>query len=429
MDRAQNRLPTCFRTRALLRPLALKDLPRPTEWTRAVWTGRGTPVTIQESQYHSATGDAEFMKTAIIHYWLVGMRGGEKVLEAICRLFPDADIFTHVYAPEKISPVINRHRVRTTFIGKLPFASRCYQHYLPLMPSALEQLDLRGYDLVISSESGPAKGVLTSAETPHICYCHSPMRYIWDMYQDYLENRGLVTRTAMRVLSPSLRRWDALSSLRVDYFAANSRTVAKRIHKHYRRDATVIHPPVDVDFFAPPDGVFTPPAPDAPYLYFGELVGYKRADLAVKACTASKRPLAVVGDGQEYATLKGTAGPTVRFLGRLEADELRQQILASRALIFPGEEDFGMVPVEVQAAGRPVIAFRKGGAMETVAEGKTGLFFAEQSVDSLLGALDDFESRMDDFDPQAINAHAQRFSPRHFTTAFSRLVAEARGTA
>lgn len=365
------------------------------------------------------------MNVAIIHYWLVGMRGGEKVLEALCRLFPDADIFTHVYVPENISPQITGHTVRTTFINKLPFARRCYQRYLPLMPMALEQIDLRGYDLVISSESGPAKGVLTCAGTPHICYCHTPMRYLWDMYQDYLEGVGCATRLAMRLFSTKLRQWDALSALRVDYFAANSHTVAARIKKHYRREAVVIHPPVDVDFFAPKDGAFTATKKDAPYLYLGELVGYKRADLAVAACTKSKRPLLVVGDGPERASLKAKAGPTVQFLGRQEAAQLRRLIGESRGLIFPGEEDFGIVPVEVQAAGRPVVAFRKGGALETIKDGETGLFFAEQTVDCLLETLDAYESRLADFDPATVNAHAKRFAPQHFDAAFRDLVTQA----
>ena len=365
------------------------------------------------------------MKVAIVHYWLTGMRGGEKVLEALCRLYPDADIYTHVYTPGNISPAITRHAVRTTFINKLPFAKQQYQRYLPLMPLALEQLDLRGYDLVISSESGPAKGVLTSSGTPHVCYCHSPMRYLWDMYQDYLEGMGPMTRLAMRFFATRLRQWDALSSLRVDHFAANSATVAARIRKHYRRDSMVIHPPVDVDFFAPRDGVFTPPGKDAPYLFLGELVGYKRADLAIAACTRSKRPLLVVGDGPERAKLQAKAGPTVNFLGRCDAAALRELVAGCKGLLFPGEEDFGLVPVEVQAAGRPVLAYRKGGALETVREGETGLFFAEQTEECLLHGMDSFEARLTDFDPVAINAHARHFSPEHFSAAFMKFVAQA----
>ena len=362
------------------------------------------------------------MRTAIIHFWLVGMRGGEKVLEAMCRLFPQADIYTHVYDPASVSPIIGRHAVRTTFINKLPFAKRWYQHYLPLMPFALEQLDLRGYDLVISSESGPAKGVLTGGGTPHICYCHTPMRYLWDMYQDYLAERGPLTRTAMRFLTPGLRRWDVLSSMRVDHFAANSRTVAARIRKHYRRDATVIHPPVDVAAFTPENGRFAPPATDAPYLCLGQLVGYKRADLAVRACAATKRRLVVIGDGPMRKKLEAAAGPTVQFLGWLDSPALKSHILGCKALLFPGEEDFGIVPVEVQAAGRPVIAYRGGGALETVKEEVSGIFFDEQTEASLIEALDAFERRAGDFDPAAINTHAKSFAPEFFDAAFMDLV-------
>lgn len=362
------------------------------------------------------------MKTALIHYWLVGMRGGEKVLEALCRLFPEADIFTHVYCPEAVSETIRKHPVKTTFINKLPGARKHYQHYLPLMPMALEQLDLRGYDLVISSESGPAKGVLTSAETRHICYCHTPMRYVWDMYHDYIKEQGVLTRAAMRYLTPRLRQWDVLSANRVDHFVANSATVAARIHKHYRRDATVIYPPVDVAAFTPEDGVFTRPGKNAPYLCLGQLVGYKRADLAVKACTNTKRPLVVIGDGPLRKKLEANAGPTVQFLGWRGTHDLKQHIHACKALLFPGEEDFGIVPVEVQAAGRPVIAYRKGGALETVREGVSGLFFAEQTVASLTEALDMFEQRADAFDPVVINEHAQTFAPECFAAAFMNLV-------
>ena len=350
------------------------------------------------------------------------MRGGEKVLEALCRLFPQATLFTHVYNPGAVSSTIRRHTVRTTFIDHLPFARTQYQKYLPLMPIALEQLDLRGFDLVISSESGPAKGVLTGANTRHICYCHSPMRYLWDMYQDYLESAGTISRLGMRLLGPSLRQWDAVSSMRVDHYVANSQNVAARIRKHYRRDAEVIHPPVDIARFSPADGVFSRPKPDAPYLCLGHMVGYKRVDLAVTACTATNRPLVVVGDGELQKELKRKAGPSVQFVGWLGDNAVKQQITDCKALLFPGEEDFGIVPVEVQAAGRPVIAYRKGGALETVKENLTGLLFDEQSEASLIDAMNRFEQNEKNFDPHAINAHVQSFAPENFDTAFMNTV-------
>lgn len=297
------------------------------------------------------------MRVALIHYWLVTMRGGEKVLEALCELFPQADIFTHVYVPEAVSPTIRSHTVHTSFIQKLPFAERHYQKYLPLMPLALEQLDLRGYDLVISTESGPAKGVLVDSSVPHICYCFTPMRYLWDHYQQYLEECGAVTRFFWRPLAHYLRMWDTLSASRVDHFIADSQYVARRIARHYRREAVVIPPPVDVQAYAPAGH---PHPPGDAYLFLGQLVGYKRADIAVEACSRTGRQLIVAGDGPQLEALRAMAGPGVRFVGRLEQDALRPLLQQCRALIFPADEDFGIVPVEAMAAGRPVIAYGRG---------------------------------------------------------------------
>ena len=365
------------------------------------------------------------MRVALIHYWLVNMRGGEKVLESLCRLFPEADIYTHVCDPAILSPTLRRHTIKTTFIQKLPCSLRAYQKYLPLMPLALEQIDLRGYDLVISSESGPAKGVLTHTDTPHICYCHSPMRYLWDFYQDYLEEAGAFTRLLMRPIFHRLRMWDVLSANRVDHFAANSHTVARRIARHYRREAEVIHPPVDVDQFAPRGDAY--PAPGDYYLCLGQLTGYKRVDIAVQAFTRMHKKLVVIGQGPEEARLKAMAGPSVTFLGRLDGPAMIQHLQQCKALIFPGEEDFGMVPVEAMAAGRPVIAYAKGGAMETVVDGKTGLFFAAQTPDSLQEAVGRFEAAPESFDPATLTAHARQFSEDVFATSFMALVHKAMG--
>lgn len=356
------------------------------------------------------------MRVALVHYWLVSMRGGEKVLEALLGLFPEADIFTHVYIPEKVSPIIRQRRVTTSFIHKLPLAASQYQKYLPLMPLALEQLDLRGYDVVISSESGPAKGVLTGPDTLHLCYCHTPMRYLWDFYQDYLQESGPLLRPFFRLLSGRLRAWDALSSMRVDHFAANSHNVARRIAKHYRRRAEVIHPPVDARAFAPEGGRY--PEPDDYYLYAGQLTAYKRVDLAVQACARLGRRLMIIGDGPEYKKLARLAGPTVFFLGRQETPVLARHLQRCRALLFPGEEDFGLVPVEAMAAGRPVIAYGRGGVLETVRHGETGLFFSSQDVASLCRAMEELESGRHHFDPAALAKEAERFSPRAFAGAF-----------
>ena len=356
------------------------------------------------------------MKVAIVHYWLIGMRGGEKVIEALCALFPTADVFTHVYSPDAISPAIKAHRIQTSFIARLPRAQQNYKAYLPLMPLALEQLDLRGYDLIISSESGPSKGIVPPAGALHLCCCHSPMRYIWNMFHDYRERSGMVTRLLMPPISHYLRNWDAVSATRVHHFAANSKTVARRLKTYYRRDSTIIYPPVNVDDFAP---LLSNQVEDF-YLMVGELVPYKRPDLAVEAFNRSGRKLVIIGGGEMLKRLRAVAGPTVSLLGPQSFDVLRAHYGRCRALIFPGEEDFGIVPVEAMASGRPVIAFGRGGATETVVEGLTGTFFDRQTVDDLLDTLDRFETMS--FDPAVIATHARSFSPDRFASAISAFV-------
>lgn len=358
------------------------------------------------------TADRTTLKVAIVHYWLVSMRGGEKVLEALCELFPQADIFTHVYDPDAISPVIRQRVVKTTLISRLPFATRLYKNYLPLMPMALEQLDLRDYDLVISSESGPAKGVLTRPDTLHVCYCHSPMRYIWNMYLEYKKSANPLIRPIMTWLAGSLRAWDQSSSNRVDLFIANSENIRRQIRKYYRRDAAVVYPPVDVHAFA------TSAPSNGYYLAIGQLVHYKRMDLAIEACNRLGRQLVVVGEGEEYESLRRIAGPTVRVVGKQDLAGLQEHYRSCRALIFPGEEDFGIVPVEAMAAGKPVIALRRGGAVETVVDGHTGLFFEEQSVEALQRSILQFEEIECSFDASAIARHARRFSREEFKRSF-----------
>lgn len=361
-------------------------------------------------------GNRPAPRVAIIHYWLVNMRGGEKVLEAICELFPDADIFTHVYDPKAMSPTIRRHTVRTTFIQKLPGARRHYQKYLPLMPVALEELDLSAYDLVISSESGPAKGVIVRPDAVHVCYCHSPMRYIWDQYSQYRKSAGPLTRLGMPWIASGLRQWDVTSAARVDHFIANSKAVARRIKKYWRRDAEVIAPPVDVSRL---DAACER---DDFYLHVGELVPYKRADIAIKACSMLDRRLIVVGDGPELKRLKKMAGPSVEFLGRLPDDLLYEHYARCRALLFPGEEDFGIVPVEAMAAGAPVIAFGRGGAEDTILDGHTGVTFREQSVSSMLSAIIEFEMDESRFSAANIAAHAHKFERNVFKDRFAQSI-------
>jgi glycosyltransferase involved in cell wall biosynthesis len=348
------------------------------------------------------------MKVAIVHYWLVGMRGGEKVVEALAEMYPQADIFTHVYVPEMISEKIRAHRIIPTFINALPRASKMYKAYLPLMPLALEQCNLRGYDLVISSESGPAKGIIAPAEALHVCYCHTPMRYIWNMYHDYRDGAGRVTRMMMPALSHYLRMWDVSTAARVDSFVANSETVAKRIRRYYGADSVVIHPPVDTNSFS----IVPPSELEDYYLMAGELVSYKRPELAVRAFNELKLKLVVIGGGEMLDEVRRLAGPTVTVLGSQPFDVLRSHYARCRALIFPGEEDFGMVPVEAMASGRPVIAFGRGGAVETVATGLSGVFFAEQTIESISLAVKELDKL--EIDPAKIATHAKRFGKDHF---------------
>ncbi|WFS03320.1 glycosyltransferase [Rhizobium tumorigenes] len=356
------------------------------------------------------------MRIAIVHYWLVGMRGGEKVLETLCRMYPTADIFTHVYDPKLISGTIKLHKIQTTFINRLPFAKTMYKKYLPLMPMALEQIDLSGYDLIISSESGPAKGIVPASDATHVCYCHSPMRYIWNMYNQYYDNSGIVTKAMMPPLAHYLRAWDFATANRVDNFAANSATVGKRIKSYYRRNSEIIHPPVDTGSFGP---VAAGDLGDH-YLMVGELVKYKRPDLAVEACNAMKAKLVVIGGGEMLDQLRKIAGPTVQILGPQPFDVLQYHYARCKALIFPGEEDFGIVPVEAMASGRPVIAFGRGGATETVVADKTGVFFTTQTTENIIDAIERM-ARLD-FNPDDAVSRAYEFRTEVFVDRFKSFI-------
>ncbi|MDP2816406.1 MAG: glycosyltransferase [Rectinemataceae bacterium] len=356
------------------------------------------------------------MKVAIIHYWLVGMRGGERVLEALCRMYPDADIFTNVYIPKEITETIKSHKITTTFIQNLPRVATWYQRYLFLMPLALEQLDLRGYNLVISSESGPAKGVITDPDCLHVCYCHSPMRYLWDMYPGYLSGKDFITKNIMKLAFSYLRIWDVTSAARVDRIVANSSFVAQRIHKYWRRESVVIPPPVAVERFtvSRTSGDY--------YLWVGQLIRYKRPDLAIKAFTSSGRRLIVAGAGYEIESLKSIAGPSIEFVGHVTDAEVTTLLVGCKALVFPGVEDFGIVPVEAMASGKPVIAFRRGGALESVVERETGLFFNEATPEALNAVIDAFERDSSWVNPDVIREHAERFTEAVFRKSFADVV-------
>jgi glycosyltransferase involved in cell wall biosynthesis len=369
--------------------------------------------------YHAGSSPFSEPRVAIVHYWFVSMRGGERVVERLLGLYPQADIFTHVYDPRHVSQAVAKAKVTTSWINRLPGARRFYQYYLPFMPIALEQLDLTGYDLVISSESGPAKGVITPPASLHVCYCHSPMRYLWDHYHQYRREANPVSRMAMPLIYNWLRQWDVSSSSRVDRLAANSSFVRERIAKFWRRDAQIIHPPVETALFTPSIEI------DDYYLWVGAMVPYKRPDLAVDAFNANGLPLLMVGTGSMLKELKARAKPNIRFTDRLDFNALRRAYARARAFLMTAEEDFGIAPVEAMASGRPVLALGRGGALDTVVPGRTGVFFARQEPESLIAGVDDMEGFLRHFDPRDAVTQADRFAPELFDERIRRFVAAA----
>ncbi len=348
------------------------------------------------------------MKVALVHDWLTGMRGGEKCLEVLCELFPDAPIYTLLHNKGSMSPVIESKRIVTSFIDRLPAKKKQYRKYLPLFPFAVAQFDLSEYDLVISTSHAVVKNVKVRNGAVHICYCFTPMRYVWDMYEQYFGKgkAGVMTRAAMKIIAPMLRWWDVKTSSHVTYFVAISEEVRKRIRRHYSREAEMIYPPVDTEQFqlSETDEDF--------YLIVSALVPYKRVDLAVEAFNANGKKLIIAGTGPESEKLKVMAKPNIEFLGWQSDDELAQLYGRCRALIFPGVEDFGIVPLEAQASGKPVIAFGQGGALETIVEGKTGLFFRRQTAESLQEMIQ--QSSLIKFNPPEIRRHALQFSRSNF---------------
>ena len=366
------------------------------------------------------------LRVAIVHYWFVGRAGGERVVEALAEVFPQADLFSLVADRSTLVPILQNRKLQTSFLQRVPGARKFYRNFLFLQPLALEQFDLSGYDLVISSESGPAKGVLTSAKTCHICYCHSPMRYIWDKYPEYRRGMGRLVGSIFSLTAHYIRLWDYASSGRVDYFVANSHFTASRIRKCYRRESVVIHPPVEATTAKLSD------KPGEYYVAIGRMVGYKRFDLAVAACTKLGRRLKIIGGGPREKSLRRMAGPTVEFLGRVSDGELREHLAGCRALLFPGEEDFGIVPVEAQSFGRPVIAYASGGVLESVrgifpgetgVENPTGVFFTDQSLAGLTKAILEFEAMEHEFRPQTIREHSLQFDSAIFKRRISEFVA------
>jgi glycosyltransferase involved in cell wall biosynthesis len=355
------------------------------------------------------------MRVALVHDRLNEMGGSDRMLLTFAELFPQAPVYTAIYNPRAMDKRFRALDIRTSFMQRLPFVLRHHQPYLPVYPLAFEGFDLRGYDLVISSSFAFAKGVVTHPETLHICYCHTPMRWAW-RYEDYVEREelGRVARTLLPPVIAGLRHWDYATAARVDYFVANSPTVAARIAKYYRRESVVIPPPIETARFT------VAPDHDDYFLIVSRLVSYRRIDLAIAAFNRLKLPLRVVGAGKDERRLRRMAGKNVRFLGRLPDAQMREQMSRCRAFIYPGEEDFGMAAVEAQASGRPVIAYGAGGALASVVEGSTGLFFYEPTAESLAEVVAGFRDAQ--FDPQAIRRHAEEFDAERFKRRFMQFV-------
>jgi glycosyltransferase involved in cell wall biosynthesis len=360
------------------------------------------------------------MKVAVVHYWLTSMRGGEKMLETLLEMFPNADIYTHVYSKKNISPSINRHKVFTSSINRLPFASKLYKIYMPLMPRALLEFNLQDYDLVISSEAGPAKGVVVNPDAFHLCYCHSPMRYIWELYHEYSNSAPFLSRFFMKLIIPSLRVWDICSANMVDHFITNSNYTAKRIKRYYNREADVVFGPAAVEKYSKVER-----CKKDFYLVLGQASENKRVDIAIDACLALGKKLIVAGGGPGRSLRKRASGGDVIFTGRVSDEKAVQLLSQARALLFPGIEDMGLVPVEAAAAGCPVIAYRRGGALDTVKENVTGIFFNEQNAASLAGAIRSFEGIEADFSNRdAFTTHALQFSREAFKERVWKVLAE-----
>ena len=358
------------------------------------------------------------MRVALVHDWLNQMGGAESVLENLVALYPGAPVYTSIYWREAMPAAYRLWDIRTSWLDKVPGVRRHHQRFLPLYPLAFEGLDLDGYDVVLSNKSGFCHGVITSAETVHVCYCLTPTRYLW-RYREYAQTEGLgpVARVLLAPVLLHLRLWDRLAAERVDSFIAISSEVQRRIDKYYGRESEIIWPPVDVGRFAPA------PSGGDYYLSVGRLVPYKRVDLAVQACTQLGLPLKVAGTGRDLERLKAIAGPTVEFLGWVPDEALGELMAGCRAFLFPGAEDFGIAPVQAMACGRPVIAYAAGGALDTVVENVTGLLFREQTVEALSRALAEFDPGQ--FDGQAIRRHAEQFDALVFRGKVADAVARA----
>ena len=357
-------------------------------------------------------------RVALVHDWLTGMRGGEKVLEVLCGLYPTAALFTLVHLPGQVSAAIEQLSPRSSILSGLPGIDRLYRHMLPLFPGVVEQFDLDDYDLVISTSHCAAKSAVRTGRARHLCYCFTPMRYVWDQRHAYfgVDRLGLAGRCLFPVLA-WLARWDAATAHRVDRYLADSQHVARRIQRYYNRGSAVVYPPVDTDFYRPDATVPTPTA-----LVVSALVPYKRIDVAIAACRQAGVPLRIVGTGPEEARLRAIADGRVEFLGHCSDEEIRAHYRAAGVVLLPGEEDFGIVPVEAQACGRPVVALGRGGALETVLEDVTGVLVASESPEALASGIRralDFP-----FDPAVIRRHAEHYGRARFESEFTMAIDE-----
>ncbi len=368
-------------------------------------------------------------RVVLVHDWLTGMRGGEKVLEVLCEMYPGADLLTLVHVPHSVSPTIERLRPRASLLQRLPGIRRYYRYCLPLFPMAIEQFDLDRYDLVISTSHCAAKAVVKTGRARHLCYCFTPMRYAWDQFETYFAagRVGPLAHTLLRPMLGALARWDAATAGRVDRYVAISQHVASRIRRYYNRDATVVYPPVDTTFYCPDRTV-----PEGFLLIVSALVPYKRIDLAIEASRLAGLPLRIVGDGPERERLVKMAAepakpaehrPEVEFLGRLADGEIRDLYRRAAAVLLPGEEDFGIAPVEAQACGRPVVALGRGGARETVIDGLTGVLVDESSPEALAAGIT--RARRISFDPVVIRRHAIGFDRSVFARSIQDCIAHA----
>ena len=349
------------------------------------------------------------MNISLLHHWLVSMRGGEKVLEQFCRLLPDADIHTLVRSsqPDVLSHVIQEHKIYSTMLNRIPYSEQYYKSLLPFFPAAIKTHKVKA-DFVLSSDASLIKGMNIPDNIPHVCYCHSPPRYLWDLQDDYLHSMNKVKASVFRRLTPYLQRFDLQAAENVDHFIANSQFVSNRINRIYNRESTVIHPPVELNSFQPDK-----PSEDY-YLIVSALVPYKKIDIAVEAFNEMGKPLIIIGDGSELDALKTLSKSNITFMGSQPFKILKKHYEHCRAFVFPGIEDFGITPLEAQAAGKPVLAYKAGGALETVKEGETGIFFEKQTKESLIDAVERFEKLQHEFSPGTCRTNAERFSPGRF---------------